>query len=97
MDWIESAGYPVKRIADHKDWFNQFKAKLSALPEEKRQHSALEVLAAFSRPYPAKLRVADSANYQKLVQELGGKTTVPSLSEAFIHKCLADMRLLGQL
>ncbi len=94
IDWIVSAGYPIQRIADHKDWFTQFKAKLSALPEEKRQHSALEVLAAFSRPYPAKLRVADSSNYQILVQKLQGGAVVPSLTEGFIHKCLEDMRLL---
>jgi len=49
VDWIESAGHSIKRIANHKDWFTQFKAKLSALSAEKRQHSALEVLAAFSR------------------------------------------------
>lgn len=97
VDWIESAGYPIKRIADHKDWFTQFKAKLGALPEEKRQHSALEVLAAFSRSYPATIRVADSGNYQNLVQRLQGKAIVPSLSEGFIHKCLDDMRLLGLL
>ena len=94
VDWIASAGYPIKRITDHKDWFTQFKAKLSALPAEKRQHSALEVLTAFSRPYPAKLRVADSTNYQNLVQKVGGNAIVPSLTEAFIHKCLEDMRLL---
>ncbi len=97
VDWIESAGYSIQRIVDHKDWFTQFKAKLSALPEEKRQYSALEVLAAFSRPYPAKFRVADSTNYQNLVQELQGNALVPSLAEAYIHKCLADMRMLGIL
>jgi len=97
VDWIESAGYPVKRIADHQSWFNQFKAKLSALPEEQRQYSALDVLAAFSRPYPPNPRTAGSDNYQQLVGSLEGNAEVPSLSEGFIHKCLEDMRLLGML
>ncbi|MEM1119832.1 MAG: thioester reductase domain-containing protein [Bacteroidota bacterium] len=95
VDWIESAGYPVQRIDDYQSWYQQFAAKLKALPAEKRQHSAVDILNAFSRPYSKNPKVAGSRNYQQLVQQLGDKATVLSLSEEFIHKCLEDMQLLG--
>ncbi|MFK7908558.1 MAG: thioester reductase domain-containing protein [Chitinophagales bacterium] len=91
VDWIETAGYPIHRIANHSEWFKRLKDKLKELPEAQRQHSALEILSAYSRPYPAKPTKSDCRQFKDLV----GK--IPSLSEAFIHKCLEDMRGLGMI
>lgn len=90
VDWIESAGYPIHRIADHRAWVKRIKDKLTTLPEHQRQQSMLDLLAAFSRPYPTNLKTAGCDNFKGLVHQLNNGQEVASLSEAFIHKCLAD-------
>ncbi len=54
VDWIEAAGHPVERVADHREWIKRFETKLKALPEEKRQHSSLTVLDSLRHPYNAR-------------------------------------------
>lgn len=93
VDWIETAGYAIHRIANHRDWVQRIKDKLRTLPEQQRQQSILDLLPAFSRPYPTNLKTADCDNFKKLVHQLNNGNDVPSLSEAFIHKCLADISL----
>jgi fatty acid CoA ligase FadD9 len=44
VDWIQSAGYRVERVPDHREWIDRFEATLKALPDEQRQHSSLAVL-----------------------------------------------------
>src|SRR5580692_1728599 len=46
VDWIIAAGYPVERVEDYDEWLTRFEAKLSALPEEKRAASSLQVLGS---------------------------------------------------
>ncbi len=93
VDWIETAGYSIHRIANHGDWVKRIKDKLTTLPEEQRQQSVLDLMPAFSRPYPTHLKTADCDNFKKLVHQLNNRNDVSSLSEAFIHKCLADIEL----
>lgn len=95
VDWIEQAGYLVERIDDHAEWFERFEQKLKALPEEQRQESALQLLPAFSRPYPAKADISGCDNYKALVRSLSIGPQVPNLSQSYINKCLEDMRCLG--
>ena len=97
VDWIESAGYPIHRIEDHRDWLERIKDKLTKLPDHQRQQSVLDLLPAYSRPYPTKFNTAGSDNFRKLVHQLNNGDDVPSLSEVFIHKCLADIRLRNTL
>jgi fatty acid CoA ligase FadD9 len=89
VDWIASAGYPVERVRDHAQWFERFQQKLGALPEEKRQHSSLHVICPMRKPWAAQETLAGCEHFQAAVG------TVPHLSEAFIHKYLADMHQLG--
>ncbi len=93
VDWIETAGYSIHRIANHRDWVNRIKDKLTTLPDSQRQQSVLDLLPAFSRPYPTNLSTADCDNFKELVHQLNNGNDVPSLSEAFIHKCLKDIEL----
>ena len=95
VDWIEQAGYPVKRIDNHIEWTRQFEARLRALPEDKRQRSSINVLASLSHPYPAHERLFGSQHFQEAVRKLPGGLTVPHLDQAFILKCLDDLRRLG--
>jgi fatty acid CoA ligase FadD9 len=93
VDWIAAAGHPVERVRDHGEWFERFQQKLAALPEEKRQHSSLNVLGSVRRPWPARERMPGCEHFKRAVRELD--IAVPHLTEAFIRKCLDDMRLLG--
>ena len=95
VDWLESAGYPITRIENNADWYERMQQKLKALPDQQRRQSAIDILMAFGRPYPANGEMAGCDRFQGLVQGLKIGPDVPHLSEAFIHKCLEDMRLLG--
>jgi fatty acid CoA ligase FadD9 len=95
VDWIEEAGYPVKRIPNHSEWLRQFEARLRALPEEKRQRSSINVLSSLGHPYPAHERMFGSKHFQEAVRKLPVGPDVPHLDQAFILKCLDDMRRLG--
>jgi len=95
VDWIRSAGYPVTRITDHKDWFTRFKDKLNGLPEAERQQSALEILKAFQNPLSYRAKPVACERFRALVPKLAGGPELPHLDEAYLHKCLNDMRLLG--
>ncbi len=95
VDWVASAGYPLERIGDHRQWFEAFEQKLANLPEEQRQHSSINVLGAVRRPYPASETMPGCERFKAAVRNLAIGPEVPHLSEAFIHKCLADMRALG--
>lgn len=95
VDWIISAGYPILHIHDHRDWFARFEQKLAALPEDQRQHSSINVLGAVRRPYAPQENMPDCDHFKTLVRGLSIGPEVPHLSEAFIHKCLDDMRRLA--
>ncbi len=93
VDWIETAGYPIHRIDNHMDWVKRIKDKLTTLPEHQRQQSVLDLLPAYSRPYPTKTNSAACDNFKGLVHQLNNGQDISSLSEKFIHKCLADIKL----
>ena len=97
IDWIESAGYPIHRIHDYEEWLARFEGKLKVLPEDQRKHSAIDVLGAFAEPQSTGAEPVGCDNYQTLVSNWDLETDIPHVDEAFIHKCLSDMKLLGLL
>jgi fatty acid CoA ligase FadD9 len=97
VDWIASAGYAVERIPSHAQWIERFGMKLRNLPDEQRQHSALQILEAFEREQPLHDIVVQSGAFEAAVRALSIGPAVPHLSEAFVHKCLDDLRVLGLL
>jgi fatty acid CoA ligase FadD9 len=89
VDWIESGGYPVQRVADHADWLQRFGDKLRNLPEEQRNRSSLTILGHFAEqhePHPPRVT---STHFEAAV------AGVPHVTEAFIHKYLRDMVAIG--
>ncbi len=96
VDWIETAGYPIHRIADHTDWVKRIKDKLTTLPEHQRQQSVLDLMLAYSRPHPVNLSIAGCDNFKELIRQLNDGEDISSLSEAFIHKCLEDIKLITE-
>ncbi len=95
VDWIESAGYPVTRIEDYGEWLARFEGKLKVLPEGQKKHSAIDVLGAFAGLQSTGVEPITCHNYRALVNNWDFAKEIPHVDEAFIHKCLADMELLG--
>lgn len=95
VDWVESAGYRVSRIDDHGEWLRRFEDKLRNLPEEQRNHSSLNILGHFAEPHSPAPTLLSSTVFAEAVQGLSIGPDIPQLSEAYIHKYLADMRARG--
>jgi len=94
-DWIETAGFTVTRIDSYQQWYDRLKEKLTTLPEEQRQHSALEILGAFEKPNPLGSGMSiNCENFKQLTKNLSSND-LPHIDEAFIHKCLSDMVHIG--
>lgn len=96
VDWIESAGYPITRIEEHSEWFQRFSEKLKSLPEQQKQHSAVDVMGAYANPHGSGPAVhVDCAGFKSLAGDLSTGSDIPSLDETYIHKCLKDLQALG--
>jgi fatty acid CoA ligase FadD9 len=95
VDWIIAAGYPIRRIAGHAEWLADFRAALTALPDAVRSRSSLAVLDQLRRPRRAGPADAASTNFARALEALTPPLPPPHLTEAFVGKCLADLRELG--
>jgi len=94
VEWLAGAGRPVDRIGDYDDWFGRFETALRGLPEAQRQHSSLPLLHQMRAPMPAAFGTAVSATRFRAALHQGGtdeRAGIPSLSQEFIAKCLADL------
>ena len=98
VTWMASAGYALERVDDYEAWYGAFSARLQALPAEVRQHSALPILHQWAQPAQVSPRL-DASRFEAQVRlcQPGHETEIPHLSEAFIHKYLADLRSLGRI
>jgi len=92
-DWIESAGYPLDRASSHAEWLAQIEARLERLPAQARQASALPILSAFAAPMTRSQVRAGGAFAHALRND--GSEAPPALTEAYLHKHLADMQQHG--
>ena len=98
VDWIDAAGYPVRRIDDYVDWLERFGTALRALPEEQRQHSSLPLLHQLHYQVPAEFGTSVSSSRFRadvIAHEVGVAKDVPHLSRELIGKYLADLSSLG--
>lgn len=95
IDWVASAGYPVRRVANYSDWLAEFEDRLRALPEHQRQRSSLAIISGFLEPATPTPAHPDSRQFVMAVRRLLAGPAVPHIDEAFIHKYLSDMRSLG--
>jgi len=92
-DWIESAGYRLDRANSHAEWLAQLETRLERLPAQARQSSALPILSAFAAPMrQSQVRAAGGFAH---ALRTGGSEAPPALTEAYLHKHLADMRQHG--
>jgi fatty acid CoA ligase FadD9 len=94
MDWVQSAGHPLRRIQDHGAWHRAFGAALQALPADQRRDSALPVLGHWAEPLPGwATGASDASRFRQEVARLrpGGEAGLPALSEGYLHRYLADL------
>ena len=100
MDWVETAGYPLDRIGDHAAWYQAFGARLRELPPDLLQHSSLPILDQWAKPlHDWERERVDGSRFVQQVRrhQPGGEPDIPHLTEGFLHKYLADLRVLGLL
>jgi fatty acid CoA ligase FadD9 len=96
VDWVASAGYPVKRIEDYGQWYAGFKAALGGLPPGQQQASPLPIIYQWERPTPGKSGTKyDATQLRKRAAQLTEWRDVPHLDEAFIHTNLKHLVMLG--
>ncbi len=94
VDYISEAGYPIEKITDYQDWYRRFSERLHTLPENDKQKSALDLLAAFKHPqleHPNRT----FNNFSVLINKIEGE--IPHLERSYISKILEDMALIGLL
>jgi len=94
-DWVEAAGVPLQRIDDHADWVHRFADRLRHLPDDLRRQSALPILAYVDRPHPAEPAGVRNEDFVAAIQNLPAGPGIPSLSQGFIAKYVADLRAIG--
>ena len=100
VEWVRSAGYRVEYIEGYAAWYAAFENRLTALSRARRRHSLLPLLHAWRRPMNRSRARDDTACFRAHLAELAAieatpeVAEIPPLSEAFIHKCLVDMRAL---
>jgi len=96
VDWLVAAGHPVRRIADHAEWFTRFETALRALPEARQQYSLLPLLHAFREPdEPLNGSTIPAARFTEAVEKARlTDEEIPHVEAALIEKYAADLRLL---
>ena len=100
MDWVETAGHPLERMADYGAWYAAFSARLQGLPADERQHTSLPILDQWAKPSrDAESGRVDASRFRREVSRCkpGGEAEIPHLTEAYIHKYLEDLQALGLL
>ncbi|MFG2180161.1 carboxylic acid reductase [Streptomyces abikoensis] len=98
VDWLEDAGHRIERVDDYDDWVNRFEAAMRALPEARRQHSALPLIHGFKEPEDAvRGSVIPSARFRAAVQaaKLGPAEDIPGIPPSLISKYAADLNRLA--
>jgi fatty acid CoA ligase FadD9 len=99
MDWVQSAGHPVRRIADHGAWYQAFRERLQALPAARRRASALPILQQWAEPLQARDHLcSDASRFRAEVARLrpAGEASIPHLTEEYLHRYLEDLRRLEE-
>jgi fatty acid CoA ligase FadD9 len=95
VDWIQEAGYPVRRITDYQQWLRLFERSLQNLPESVRRNSSLALLDALRHPHDPNQPTAPNQRFQAAVRALHAEQEIPRLTESFIRRFLEDTRHLG--
>lgn len=100
VDWMNDAGYPVRRVGDYEAWLSRFETAIRALPERQRQASLLPLLHNYQRPEtPICGSVVPTDRFRMAVQDMkiGVNNDIPQVSREVVVKYITDLQLLGLL
>jgi fatty acid CoA ligase FadD9 len=97
---LEAAGYPLARVDDHAAWFERFERALRELPAARQAMSSLPILEQWRAPLSMeRRRRIDASRFRAQVQALRpqGQGDLPHLDDAYLDRCIEDLRALGLL
>jgi fatty acid CoA ligase FadD9 len=100
VEWLRGAGVDLRRIEDHRRWYEAFRAALEALPADAQQRSALPIVRQWERPQGRGLRF-DATRLRQRLAALAPRpgpaleTEIPVLTEAYLHQIVRDLAALG--
>ena len=94
VDWIQRAGYPLKRIDDYATWLRTFRERLEALDPAQQHHSALAGIKAWERPGFGR-QGFDNLRLRERLRSLGEPAEMPSIDEPTIRRYLENMVAAG--
>ncbi|VEG54325.1 thioester reductase-like protein [Mycolicibacterium aurum] len=100
VDWLISAGYPVRRVGDYPAWLQRFTTAINALPERQRQASLLPLLHNYQQPeIPLRGSLAPTDHFRTAVQnaKIGPDKDIPHITPPVIVKYVTDLEQLGLL
>ncbi|KTD57521.1 thioester reductase domain-containing protein [Legionella shakespearei] len=92
VDWIIKAGYPVQKISDYQQWLKDFTLKLHQLDNATQQDSIIALLHALTHPFYSDYVASDCNNFKHLIKTINPPLKIPHLHEAFILKCIDDIK-----
>ena len=95
VSWVRSYGYEIETIDDYAQWYSDFGTKLKRLDHSRLQYSPLPIIERWDRPIAGEHARLDATRFRERVRTISEGLDVPHLDEAFIHKCLSDLRSLG--
>ncbi len=96
VDWMIEAGCNIERIDSYGKWLARFETAMHALPEKKRQQSMLAIMGPYRQPQHAVAKSFLPVERFRSAAEAAGHP-IPQLSNALIHKYVADLRHLEWL
>ena len=97
VQWLIELGCTIEYIPDHQEWVRRFEQKMNAMGDVEKGRSALALMSAYRRPWPADRRALQCPNYSTLVKQLNITNDRLELGKSLIEKYLSDMRLRGLL
>lgn len=89
LGFVESYGYRLERVSSYDAWYAEFRARLEALGERALRSSPLPIVERWKSPRTD--RSATMPDTRRFEAEIGA---IPEPTEAFVHKCLDDLRAL---
>ncbi len=95
IDWVEKAGYAVRRIDDHATWLRAFRERLEALGPLEQQRSPLAILRQWERPIGRELAFDNPRLVERLSALAGGPVAVPDVDALSVQQYLKNMVYQG--
>jgi fatty acid CoA ligase FadD9 len=95
---LVAAGYPLAAVDDHAAWFQRFERALGELPAARQASSSLPILDQWRTPLAMEQRRRiDASRFRAQVQALRpqGLEDLPHLDDAYLDRCIEDLRGLG--